>query len=84
MEDLKEDMRLNNVPVPEENKEIHHTVGIYPENDNLVVRVPTDEIVYNADSYPIYTMSLLEFFGAAGTDESGYMPFRTDPDRLYT
>lgn len=74
MEDLKEDMRLNNVPVPEENKErfiipVEYTL----ENDNLVVRVPTDEIIYNADSFPIYTMTLLEFFGAAGTDESGYM-----------
>ncbi|MDI9500007.1 MAG: DUF5696 domain-containing protein [Bacillota bacterium] len=74
LEDMNEDHEANNVPVAEENKErfiipLEYTL----EEDNLVVRVPTDEIEYNADSYPIYTMSLLEFFGAAGTDESGYI-----------
>jgi len=74
LEDMNEDHLANNVPPAEENKE-HFVIPVeYTlEGDNLVVRVPTDEIQYNADSYPIYTMSLLEFFGAAGTDESGYM-----------
>lgn len=74
LEDMNEDHLENNVPPAEENKE-HFVIPVeyILEGDNLVVRVPTDEVQYNADSYPIYTMSLLEFFGAAGTDESGYM-----------
>jgi hypothetical protein len=74
LEDMNEDHIANDVPPAEENKE-HFVIPVeyILEDDNLVVRVPTDEIEYNADSYPIYTMSLLEFFGAAGTDESGYM-----------
>lgn len=74
LEDMNEDHIENNVPPAEENKE-HFVIPLeYTlDGDNLVVRVPTDEIEYNADSYPIYTMSLLEFFGAAGTDERGYI-----------
>ncbi|HOQ06441.1 MAG TPA: DUF5696 domain-containing protein [Clostridiales bacterium] len=74
LDDMNEDHLANNVPPAEENLE-HFVIPVeYTlEGDNLVVRVPTDEIEYNADSYPLYTMSLLEFFGAAGTDESGYM-----------
>jgi len=74
LEDMNEDHIANNVPPAEENKE-HFVIPVeyMLEGDNLVVRVPTDDVQYNADSYPIYTISLMEFFGAAGTDERGYM-----------
>ncbi len=74
MEDLNEDLKANNVPVPEPNDEIFKIPLEYIlDGDNLVVRVPTEEIEYNKDSYPIYSINLLEFFGAAGEEDKGYM-----------
>lgn len=42
------------------------------EDDGLVVDVPMEEIQYYND-YPITYLTILPFFGSAGTDESGYM-----------
>ena len=41
-------------------------------NDELQVEVPFDEIEYK-DGYPIYYLSLLPYFGAAGVAENGYI-----------
>ncbi len=74
LEDLNEDLRANNVPVPEPNREIFKIPLEYVlDGENLLVRVPTDEVEYNKDSYPIYSICLLEYFGAAGEGENGYM-----------
>lgn len=74
LEDMNEDHIANDVPVAEANLEIFKIPLEYIlEGDNLVVRVPTDEIEYNKDSYPIYDIHLLEFFGAAGEKEKGYI-----------
>lgn len=43
------------------------------ENGELVVRVPAQSIVYNTKVMTVTSMTLLPFFGAAGTDTSGYM-----------
>jgi len=43
------------------------------ENDTLVVRVPVDEIEYDHESFPIHKISLLDYFGAAGTEDEGYI-----------
>lgn len=40
------------------------------EEDSLVVRVPVNEIRY-LNEYPVHTVSILNYFGAAGTDEEG-------------
>lgn len=40
--------------------------------NELKVTVPFDDINYSAE-YPITSLSLLPYMGAAGTDESGYM-----------
>ena len=42
------------------------------EGNSLVVEVPMAEIEYRED-YPVYNLSVLPYFGAAGTDEEGYM-----------
>jgi len=74
LEDMNEDHLANNVPVADANKEVFKIPLEYVlDGDTLVVRVPTEEIEYNKDSFPLYTLSLLEFFGAAGEDEEGYM-----------
>ncbi len=41
--------------------------------ENLMVEVDPDSIVYNTDGYYLTTVSLMPFFGAAGTDEEGYI-----------
>ena len=42
------------------------------EGDNLIVKVPFNEISYRL-KYPIIQLSVLPYFGAAGPDEEGYM-----------
>lgn len=74
LDDMNEDYVDNNVPVEEPNLEIFKIPLEYIlDGENLVIRVATDEIEYNKDSYPIYEMGLLEFFGAAGESEEGYI-----------
>jgi hypothetical protein len=74
MEDMNEDHIANNVPPAEENKEVFKIpIEYILEGESLVVRVPTGEIQYHHDSYPIYSIKLLEFFGAAGLQDEGYM-----------
>lgn len=74
LEDMNEDHKANNVPPAEANKEVFKIPIEYVlDGENLVVRVPTDEIEYHHDSYPLYSLRLLEFFGAAGLQDEGYM-----------
>lgn len=74
LEDMNEDHAENNVPPAELNKEVFKIPIEYVlDGENLVVRVPTDEIEYYHDSYPLYSLRLLEFFGAAGLQDEGYM-----------
>ena len=42
------------------------------DGEDLVVEVPYDEIEY-LDEHPIYYISILPYFGAAGKNEEGYM-----------
>ena len=42
------------------------------EGDELVVEVPLSELEYKSD-YPIYTISVLPFFGAGSKDDQGFM-----------
>lgn len=42
------------------------------DGDELVVEVPMSEIEY-PEKYPVYTLSVLPYFGAAGVEENGYL-----------
>lgn len=42
------------------------------EDDDFTVEVPLDSIDYMED-YPVYYLSLLPYFGAAGTQDDGYL-----------
>ncbi|MBW7454698.1 hypothetical protein K0U00_11715 [Paenibacillus sepulcri] len=42
------------------------------DGGNLIVSVPARELVYNK-AYPLATVQVLKYFGAAGTDKSGYL-----------
>lgn len=74
IDDMNEDHISNNVPPLDSNQEVFRIPLEYIiEEDNLIVRIPTDEIEYNHDSFPLYSLRLLEFFGAAGVQDEGYM-----------
>jgi len=48
------------------------TVNYKLDGDSLVVDVPFDKILYR-HTYPITQLSVLPYFGAAGTSENGYI-----------
>ncbi len=48
------------------------TVAYRLEGADLVVEIPLDKINYNPD-YPLTTLDVLPAFGAAGTNETGYI-----------
>ena len=74
IEDMNQDHISNNVPSSEGNQEVFKIPLEYTlEGENLVIRIPTDEIEYNHDSFPLYSLRLLEFFGAAGVQDEGYI-----------
>lgn len=73
MDDKNEDHIANNVPPEEGNLDVFFIPLEYRlDDDNLVVSIPTREIEYH-ETYPIASIDVLPFFGAAGTQEQGYM-----------
>lgn len=42
------------------------------DGEELVVEIPMGEMEYK-DEYPIYSLSVLPYFGAAGTEEEGFL-----------
>ncbi|MFW5985328.1 MAG: DUF5696 domain-containing protein, partial [Halanaerobiaceae bacterium] len=79
------DHRENNLDPPDKSIRIFHIPLIYKlEGDNLKVTIPAQEIIYPRQvtdpgqknqkvSLPLYSISLLEFFGAPGPGKEGYM-----------
>lgn len=73
IDDMNEDHILHNIPPIEPRKDIFTIPIEYTlDGENLVVRIPTDEIIYH-EEYPLHSVRLLEFFGAADTEQKGYM-----------
>ena len=58
----------------QEEEALNVTFSIYYTLDagDLVVTVPMDEIIYDAD-YPLTQLRLLNYFGAGGLDDEGYI-----------
>jgi len=73
LEDVNEDHRENEVPEKEMPKDIF-TIPLYYtlDGENLVVSIPSNEVVYHS-SYPLTEIKVLEFFGAAGPEAEGYI-----------
>ncbi|NLY89223.1 MAG: hypothetical protein GX085_06335 [Firmicutes bacterium] len=73
LEDVNEDHRENEVPEKEIPKDIF-TIPLYYtlDGENLVVTIPSNEVVYHS-SYPLTEIRVLEFFGAAGPEAEGYI-----------
>lgn len=72
LEELQRDNEENFVAVNEEEDGFYFSIPLVCQldGDNLLAYVPGEEIAYN-DKYPLSTISLLPFFGAAGTQDEG-------------
>ncbi len=71
-ENLKADQAYD-MSVKVSDKPVFNVNVIYRlEGNDLVVEVPMDEIEYR-EEYPLLYLSVLPYFGAAGTEEEGYM-----------
>ena len=74
LEDMNEDHLANNAPITEPNKDIFTIPLEYIlEEDTLLVRIPTQEIEYHHQYFPLYRLQLLQFFGAADSEQEGYI-----------
>lgn len=70
-EDLMKDAAENNVVQEKAGSRLFLASIEYKlEDGDLLVRIPRDSIYY-PDDYPIHTISLLSFFGAADSEEDG-------------
>lgn len=72
MEDYELDMQLVAGAAENTDAVFNVTVEYSLEGKDLLVRVPYEKIRYRA-AFPITYVTLLPMFGAAGTDEKGYM-----------
>jgi len=85
-QDAQRDAVENHLDPPQPNLEVFHIPVEYVlDEDSLVVRIPCDEIVYPVNvlvntglrqetvTYPLTTLSVLEYFGSAATIEQGYI-----------
>ncbi|MBE5877322.1 MAG: hypothetical protein E7290_10605 [Lachnospiraceae bacterium] len=70
--DYRADKELD-MSVKTSDKPVFNVNVIYRlDGDDLLVEIPMGEIEYQ-EKYPIYYLSVLPYFGAAGIDEEGYM-----------
>lgn len=72
MEDYELDMQLVAGAAENTDAVFNVTVEYSLEGKDLLVRIPYEKIRYRA-AFPITYVTLLPMFGAAGTDEKGYM-----------
>jgi hypothetical protein len=73
IEDMEKDHEDNKVDTEGANKELFNIPVIYSlEKDSITATIPGSEINYNKE-FPLVKMRLLEFFGAAGSKDEGYM-----------
>lgn len=71
-ENLKADQEYD-LTIKVSEKPVFNVNVIYRlEGSDLVVEVPMDEIEYKED-YPLLYLTILPYFGAAGTEDEGYM-----------
>lgn len=71
-EDYLATKELDNSNQTTEKPVFNVTIRYRLSGDELIVEVPLNEIEYKKD-YPIYTLSPLPFFGAAGKEDEGFM-----------
>ena len=72
MEDYENDMQLVAGAAENTDAVFNVTVEYSLEGDDFLVKIPYEKIRYRAE-FPITYVTVLPMFGAAGTDENGYM-----------
>lgn len=71
-EDYLADKEYDNSSKSSDNPVFNVTVLYRLEGDDLVVEIPMNELMYKSE-YPMYSITPLPYFGAGGTDETGYV-----------
>jgi len=72
-EDLEKDNEANEIIVlPEDVDRFTIAIEYVLSDDSLVVRVPVDQLQYS-ETTPLLQLTVLEYFGAGGPDDEGYM-----------
>lgn len=72
LEEYAQDKELDQTSSVSEKPVFNINVVYRLDGDELVVEVPLAEIEY-PEKYPVYSLSVLPYFGAAGVTEEGYM-----------
>lgn len=82
-EEIQQDHRVHELDIPMPNPEVFQVAIEYTlDKDNLVVRVPSSDIVYPQNAvtkdgslvtFPPYALSVLQYFGAADRNQDGYI-----------
>jgi len=83
-EELAKDYQKLNLEPPKANERVFHiTIEYFLDDRDFLVRVPLDKVKYPEDvvvagkgsveTYPLYSLDILPYFGAAGTDAEGYI-----------
>lgn len=71
-EDYTADKEYDNSSKSSDNPVFNVTVNYRLDGDDLVVEIPMSELMYKSE-YPMYSITPLPYFGAGGTDETGYL-----------
>lgn len=71
-EDYMADKEYDNSSKSSDNPVFNVTVNYRLDGDDLVVEIPMSELMYKSE-YPMYSITPLPYFGAGGTQETGYV-----------
>ena len=72
-EEMEKDNQENGFEAVNEKPWFNITVSYYLENGSFVAELDPDTVEYDTENYYLVDIDLLEYFGAAGPEEEGYM-----------
>lgn len=72
-EDMAQDNADNGFEAANEKPWFNITLEYKLDGDNLVAQIDPTKVEYNTESYYLVDIDLLEFFGAAASEEEGYL-----------
>lgn len=72
-EDMAFDNEENNILSQNQKPWFNVTLEYKLDGENLVASIDPETVEYNTESYYLVDIDLLEFFGAAGPEEEGYL-----------
>ena len=72
-EDMEQDHLENGFEAANEKPWFNITVSYYLDGDSFVVEMDPGAVEYDTDKYYLVDIDLLEYFGAAGPEDTGYL-----------